>query len=464
MLKSSVVVVENLKDWSIDRKAIALQKIMDNISPEDGVPGAVLASPSKSDPNYYFHWVRDAARTMRTLVALDSLEESESKLDSTIKEYVDFSKINQNTPTPSNGLGEPKFYVDGTAFFGPWGRPQNDGPAERAIALIRWANSLLKEGKKDYVIENLYDGNEPSLSVIKADLDFVGNHWQDTCFDLWEEVEGSHFYTRMQQRTALREGAVLAKVLKDKGAATFYDEQAQKIEDDMEQFWDAESNHIKTTVDWKSGVFYKNSNLDIAIILGSCYGYSKDAPFYSPNHDRVLASAFAIHNAFVDLYPINSINETADSKPIFPGIGRYSEDVYNPNGGDANPWFLCTLAMSTLCYQAANLFEADKVIKINEQNIGFISLALNLQDKPLAIKVGDAIKAKAKKESVVTSLRDLGDAYLRRVQYHGANDGSLSEQFDLNTGFMLSARDLTWSYVALIIAIDLRDGSPINDD
>ena len=464
MSNSSDVVLENLTDWSACRKTIALQKAMENISPEDGHPGAVLASPSRDNPNYYFHWVRDAARTMRTLVALDSLEEYEPLLAPTLERYVSFSKINQNTPTKSNSLGEPKFYVDGTGFFGPWGRPQNDGPAERAIALVRWSTNLLKEGKKDYVIEHLYDGKEPSSSVIKADLDFVGHHWQDPCFDLWEEVNGTHFYTRTQQRTALREGAALAKVLKDDGAATFYNEQAQKIEDDMERFWDAQNNHIKTTIDRQEGGVNKNSNLDVAIVLGSCYGYSKDFPFYTPNNDRVLASAFAIHHAFLNLYPINSVNQTSDGEPIYPGIGRYQEDIYNPNGGKANPWFLCTLAMSTLCYQASNLFHKEKSIKINEQNIGFLTLALNLLEKPLTIKVGDIIKSKAKIKSIVSSLRKLGDAYLRRVQYHGARDGSLSEQFDLNTGYMLSARDLTWSYISLIIAIDLRDNSPINDD
>ncbi len=463
MLDIPTLALANLKEWTALRKPIAIQKVLENISPEDGRPGAILASPSRSNPNYYFHWVRDAARTIRTLVALQSLDTYETFLDSTIKRYVEFSKINQNTPTPSNSLGEPKFYVDGTAYFKPWGRPQNDGPAERAIALIRWANLLLEDGRKDYVTENLYDGKEPSESVIKADLDFVGNHWQDSCFDLWEEVNGTHFYTRMQQRTALREGAALAKALKDNGASTFYNEQAEKIEDDMERFWDAQNNHLKTTIDWKGGANYKYSNLDIAIILGSCYGYSKDFPFYSPNHDRVLASAFSIHNAFLDLYPINSIKEL-DGEPMGPGIGRYSEDIYNPNGGKANPWFLCTLAMSSLCYQAAKLYDKDKTIKINDQNIGFISLAINSSEESTKLKVGDIIKSGKIKNKIISGLNTLGDTYLRRVQYHGAEDGSLSEQFDLNTGFMLSARDLTWSYISLIIAIDLRDNTPINDD
>ena len=462
MLDTLTLTSTSLKEWTAERKPIAIQKVLENISPSDGRPGAVLASPSRETPNYYYHWVRDAARTMRTLVALESLDINEAFLDSVIKRYVDFSKINQQTPTRSNSLGEPKFFVDGTAFFGDWGRPQNDGPAERAIALIRWANMLLKEGERKYVVEKLYDSKEPSQSVIKADLDFVGHHWQDGCFDLWEEVDGTHFYTRTQQRTALREGAELARILNDDGAAKFFDEQAQKIEDDMERFWNKDQNHIMTTIDWKGGANYKNSNLDIAIILGSCYGYSKDFPFYAPNHDRVLATAFAIHNTFDDLYPINNQKEF-DDQPMGPAIGRYSEDIYNPNGGKANPWFLCTLAMSTLCYSASTIFEKEKSVKINEQNIGFITLAIDTLDSPFKVKVGDTLKT-AQIKKLVEGLGLLGDMYLRRVQCHGAEDGSLSEQFDLNTGYMLSARDLTWSYIALIIAIDLRDKCPINDD
>jgi len=34
--------------------------------------------------------------------------------------------------------------------------------------------------------------------VIKADLDFIASNWNTTSgFDLWEEVPGSHFYTRL---------------------------------------------------------------------------------------------------------------------------------------------------------------------------------------------------------------------------------------------------------------------------
>ena len=39
---------------------------------------------------------------------------------------------------------------------------------------------------------------------------------------------------------------------------------------------------------------------------------------------------------------------------------------------------------------------------------------------------------------------------VRRVKYHTAADGSLSEQFNRNTGFETSYGDLSWSYASLL--------------
>ena len=50
-----------------------------------------------------------------------------------------------------------------------------------------------------------------------------------------------------------------------------------------------------------------------------------------------------------------------------------------------------------------------------------------------------------------------GDLYLARVKYHPNPDGSLSEQMDRDTGFMTSARDLTWNYAAFLTAIRSRE-------
>lgn len=49
----------SLDAWVEQEEKIALQKLLDNISPggkntEGAAPGTVIASPSKSEPNYYF--------------------------------------------------------------------------------------------------------------------------------------------------------------------------------------------------------------------------------------------------------------------------------------------------------------------------------------------------------------------------------------------------------------------------
>ena len=46
-----------------------------------------------------------------------------------------------------------------------------------------------------------------------------------------------------------------------------------------------------------------------------------------------------------------------------------------------------------------------------------------------------------------------------RVQLHTNPDGSMSEQIDRFSGYMSSARDLTWNYAALFTATWARDSA-----
>ena len=54
--------------WLDAEAAKSVDAIIANVDPPSAPPGFVLASPSKTDPNYYFHWTRDAALTMAVLV------------------------------------------------------------------------------------------------------------------------------------------------------------------------------------------------------------------------------------------------------------------------------------------------------------------------------------------------------------------------------------------------------------
>lgn len=80
---------------------------------------------------------------------IDLFVGGEDSLETKIKEYVTSQAHIQTVSNPSGdlsnglGLGEPKFEADETAFTGAWGRPQRDGPALRATALIAFANWLI---------------------------------------------------------------------------------------------------------------------------------------------------------------------------------------------------------------------------------------------------------------------------------------------------------------------------------
>ena len=70
-------------------------------------------------------------------------------------------------------LGEPKYYVSGEVYDKPWGRPQTDSPALRAITLIAWAEDLIKTNGTDYVLEQLWVPDTAKHSAIKWDLEFI---------------------------------------------------------------------------------------------------------------------------------------------------------------------------------------------------------------------------------------------------------------------------------------------------
>ncbi|MGZ3687038.1 MAG: glycoside hydrolase family 15 protein, partial [Bdellovibrionota bacterium] len=116
-----------LELWLGNQDPFSTQAVLTSIDPK----GSVLASPSTS-PDYRYHWVRDGALTMDSV--MDLYERSQdpgarARYLSILDSYAKFSRRNQLTPNPSGapdgmGLGEPKFNLDGSAFTdanGYWG-------------------------------------------------------------------------------------------------------------------------------------------------------------------------------------------------------------------------------------------------------------------------------------------------------------------------------------------------------
>ena len=155
----------------------------------------------------FYSWTRDSALTFKALV--DAFIAGNSNLQPVIESYVYAQAQLQAVPNPSgslpdgSGLGEPKFEVDGSAFTGAWGRPQRDGPALRATALIAYSRWLIANGGTATV-------SSVSWPIISNDLSYVAQYWNETTFDLWEETEGSSFFTTAVQHRALVEGNALA--------------------------------------------------------------------------------------------------------------------------------------------------------------------------------------------------------------------------------------------------------------
>lgn len=102
----------------------------------------------------YYTWTRDSALTMKVLV--DMFKNGDTSLQTVIEDYINAQAYLQAVSNPSGGLssgglGEPKFNVDETAFTGSWGRPQRDGPALRATALIDFGQWLIVCGHSPFM-------------------------------------------------------------------------------------------------------------------------------------------------------------------------------------------------------------------------------------------------------------------------------------------------------------------------
>jgi glucoamylase len=322
------------------------------------------------------------------------------------------------------------------------------------LTLIRFANALLDRGEEAYVRQHLYDSAGPgrSRSVIKNDLEFVAHYWEVSNFDLWEETKGHHFYTRLAQYRSLIDGAKLAQRLGDAGAAGFYQNTARAIAGELELHWSAERGQIDATRFQRPGREYKSSQLDMAVVLGSLHSDTTVAAerFFAPSDPRVLATALKIENRFQSIYGVNTNRELGTA------IGRYPEDIYNGVGeSEGNPWFLTTLAMAEMYYQAANEWESDGEIVLTDlhrQIFSQLGLA-KVQAGQKSLKKGSAEFA-----AVLADFRARGDAFVARTRAHmDQESGAMAEQFHRHSGFQQGARDLTWSYAAFVTAVRARN-------
>ncbi|KAH9820671.1 family 15 glycoside hydrolase [Melampsora americana] len=439
-----------LDQWIETQTNISWNAMINNIGVNGSYPGVVIASPSTYEPDYFYTWTRDSALVMKEIVI--RYEDGDNSVLNVIKSYISVSKViqDQSRLYSTVGLGEPKYYVNGHVFMGPWGRPQRDGPALRATTLIKFAKVYLQRGGEEaskYVREVLYDGQWDSRSVIKADLEYIASTWSKTSFDLWEEVDGHHYYTFSVIRSALADGVKFSHQMNDPGAADWYQLQLSAITPRLDLFWDNQRGVILATQNW-TYPYGKTSWLDVSTILASLHTENNGHP--SRPSSQILATHHALVDSMSDLYPLNRLYASRSAK----AIGRYPEDVYDGVGkSEGNPWYLATLACAEMLYRTVHdIYQLRKLNTPRSIYIGHEGLAFWRQfDHSDGLRADSKIGIKSSKMiRILSQMKLVADDYVRITSHWITNNGSMHEQFDRHRGTPKGARDLTWSYAAFL--------------
>lgn len=355
-----------------------------------------------------------------------------------IEQYITAQAHLQGVSNPSGGpdsggLGEPKFQVDLTAFTGPWGRPQRDGPPLRATALTIYANWLITNGGSSEAQNTVWP-------IIAKDLAYTVQYWNRTGFDLWEEINGSSFFTLSASYRALVEGAALAKALGK--TCPDCESNAPRVLCFLQSFW--VNGYIDSNINVNDG----RTGKDVNSIISSIHTFDPaaactDATF-QPCSARALANHKAVVDSFRTIYTVNK-GRTAGKAAA---VGRYSEDVYY-NG---NPWYLATMAAAEQLYSAVYQWQKIGSITVNDVSLPFF------RDLVPSIAAGSYAKNSDKYNSIIKAVTAYADDFINVVKQYTPTDGSLAEQFDRGTGAPLSAVHLTWSYASFVGAVERRSG------
>lgn len=435
-----------------DQFSNSKQFLISNMTRPDAMAGAVIAAPSLRAPDYYYHWVRDAALTVKASLDLYQdgrlTEQERLTLQKFYLDHLKFNQLLQKNSFVGEGPGEPKFLVNGKIYPLPWGRPQNDGPALRAQSLIQYYQILKRENGTALpsITPLIYQPEWPNNSLVKSDLEFTAHHWQDLNFDLWEEVYGYHFFTLMAQRKALIMGAQLAQEFQDVGASNYYLQQVSEINFALDQFWNPSENLIAATL---KTTHPTKSNLDSAVLLAVLHS-ACDGCSFSLTDDRVLATFQKLQESFSRSYAIN-----ANSK-LGTAFGRYPNDTYDgyKTNSEGNPWVLATAAAAEYLYRAAHEFSEKNSIQINSTNFTFFQSLARSQKIVLNQTI---LKDSSLFKFILSELYGQADQYLERIIFHKNSDGSLSEQINRDSGYMQGAPNLTWSHASFLTAVMARD-------
>lgn len=460
------------EDWITWQAGVAFEGILANIggsgSLPNVMPGTCVASPSTFEPDYFYLWTRDSAISLHTLMGeYIAGGFSNDTLGTILKNYINSSYQLQRTINPSGdfntgGLGEPKFEADGSPFTGSWGRPQRDGPALRALGLIEYIDSLIQlNGTDPSTLEPIF------FNVVKPDLDYTVQNWNSSGFDLWEEIDGFHFFTASAQYLALSRASSLLQIFAagcDDGTFELYKEQASLLGSFIESFYDDSKGFIVETPSNK-----RRDGLDTAIPLamqlsqwahnsGSGAKHSDSIAGISVDSPHFVATLCTLIDIMAGLYPLNS-QRLAQFPPslhkyVGVAVGRYPEDIYDGvSTSIGNPWFLCTASIAHNLYLLAQ-----KLVSMPSNYVLHLTSPGGcLYTKFIRRRSTILPRSEPEYMDLVNGISQYADSFLDVIREHRSyDDGAMSEQFSRYNGYMKGAPRLTWSYSAFYDAVSAR--------
>ncbi|MGH8219421.1 MAG: glycoside hydrolase family 15 protein [Steroidobacteraceae bacterium] len=443
---------EPLDAWIAREYRHAAAQMMRSISPLDVVKeragfgqvirpirGAIVASPVPAsydpDPDYFFHWYRDSAVVIDALRVLVEDSEADVLAGESLRRIAlghfadfvafslglrdldgrtlvaapawrgrvreDFQRFLRADTDLAKAHGaavaaETRVNADGTLDVSSWPRPQHDGPALRALAVMRWLRCAL--ARLEPAVE------AAAVQLLRGDLAFTRARWREPCFDIWEEEPGFHYYALCIAAAALEAGAAWHTARGAVGEAQACRADAASVRERLDGYWSAQSGFYCSRV-LASGERSAKA-LDISVVLAAIHA---DAPGsrHSVCDARVHSTLERLEALFDAEYPINRDRPRTRA----PALGRYRGDAYYSGG----PYYFSTLGAAELCFRAA-----------------------------------------ARAGTVAGTLIQRGDAYFETVRAYTPPSGDLSEQFDQRSGEQTSAKHLAWSYAAFITCAAAR--------
>jgi glucoamylase len=427
--------------------------------------GSVVASPivdQAAGPDYFFHWIRDSA------IAIDALGQATAEgyltQSSHVDDFVGFSltlakldgrdtvarqvegrsqdqSLQRFMRSPEELaslfgeriLGQARFNPDGTIDLFKWSNPQFDGPALRALAVLRALSETAARSLERH----------SAVALARIDLNFIDRARHEPCFDLWEERFGHHYYTRCVSLAALDLGAQSSQRLGDTRGSVRYRRAAAEIDRSLEMHWSRREGIYLAAVKGENAANFRD--LDAAILLAVCHA-GRSAGRHSALDPRVHSTLDHLERLFGRSFPINR-----DQAGRGLMLGRFEGDGYY--GGGA--YLMTTLAAAQIYYRLAGLVGTGSPLACTLENRPFLQ---RITGSGMSSLLGRTLPINERQRAaLVTTFFGRGEAILRRLRDFLPSSAVLPEQLDRNTGAPASARDLAWSHAALLTALLARD-------